>query len=154
MIIGMITGVLCFIIQDGKILLAKKKRGFGKGWWNGVGGKVNENEEVVEAVQREAQEEAGIVPQDPTFCGTLRFSFEDGTPDWQLHVFRAEEFDGEPQESEEMSPQWFDLKEIPYEEMWVDDHHWLPLLLEGKRFEGRFHLHDHKTIIDFEVREL
>jgi hypothetical protein len=30
---------LLFLIKDQKILLAMKKRGFGKGRWNGVGGK-------------------------------------------------------------------------------------------------------------------
>ncbi len=150
----MTTAVLCFIIRDGKILLAMKKRGFGEGWWNGAGGKVREGEEIVEAVLREAQEELGIIPQDPAFHGVLHFFFEDGTSDWQVHVFRAEEFDGEPRESEEMLPKWFSLEEIPYEEMWAGDRHWLPLLLEEKRFEGKFHFRDHKTMTDFEVREL
>lgn len=150
----MTTGVLCFIIKDEKVLLAKKKRGFGQGWWNGAGGKPQEGEELVDTLYREMQEEIGIRPKDPVHHGTLDFFFEDGTPDWQVHVFRAEEFDGEPQESEEMSPKWFSLEEIPYEEMWADDRHWLPLLLEGRRFEGKFHFRDHKTMTGFEVREL
>ncbi|MEK7504190.1 MAG: hypothetical protein AAB550_01680 [Patescibacteria group bacterium] len=33
---------LCFLVKDNQILLAMKKRGFGVGKWNGVGGKVNE----------------------------------------------------------------------------------------------------------------
>lgn len=42
----MIIGTLCFIIKNGKVLLARKKRGFGKGKWNGTGGKVKSNERV------------------------------------------------------------------------------------------------------------
>jgi len=150
----MVTAVLCFIIKDGKILLAMKKRGFGKGWWNGAGGKPKEGEELIDAVYREMQEELGITPKDPKHHGILHFFFDDETPDWQVHVFRAEDFSGEPTESEEMRPAWFALEEIPYDKMWSDDPHWLPLLLEGKRFEGKFRFRDNNTMISHEVSEL
>lgn len=150
----MVTAVLCFIIKDGKILLAMKKRGFGKGWWNGAGGKPEEGEELIDAVYREMQEELGITPKDPKHHGILHFFFDDETPDWQVHVFRAEDFSGEPTESEEMRPAWFALEEIPYDKMWSDDPHWLPLLLEGKRFEGKFRFRDNNTMISHEVSEL
>jgi len=29
--------------------------------------------------------------------------------------------------------------EIPYHDMWADDIHWLPGMLEGKNFKGYFH---------------
>ena len=35
---------LLFLRRDGQILLAMKKRGFGEGKWNGVGGKVEPGE--------------------------------------------------------------------------------------------------------------
>ncbi|MDP2637293.1 MAG: NUDIX domain-containing protein, partial [bacterium] len=79
--------------------MAKKKRGFGEGWWNGAGGKIEEGETLEEAVLRETREEIGIVPQDPVHIGTLSFFFEDGTPDWEIAVFRATDFSGEPTES-------------------------------------------------------
>jgi len=150
----MVTAVLCFIIKDGKILLAMKKRGFGEGWWNGAGGKPEEGEELIDAVYREMQEELGITPKDPKHHGILHFFFEDETPDWQVHVFRAEDFAGEPTESEEMRPAWFALEEIPYDKMWADDPHWLPLLLEGKRFEGKFSFRDNNIMVSHEVSEL
>ena len=34
------TETLCLLMRDNEILLAMKKRGFGVGKWNGVGGKV------------------------------------------------------------------------------------------------------------------
>lgn len=145
---------MCFIVKENQVLLAMKKRGFGEGWWNGAGGKIKEGETPREAILREMQEEVGIVPRDPVHHGTLHFFFEDGTPDWEVRVFRAEEFDGEPSESEEMSPAWFNFEDIPYDSMWKDDPHWLPLLLEGKRFEGRFTFRDNITLLSHEVREL
>ena len=146
--------VLCFIVQGDRVLLARKKRGFGEGWWNGAGGKIKEGETPLEAVLRETQEELGIIPRDPQKVGTLLFFFEDGTPDWEVDVFRAEEYEGEPGESEEMFPSWFAFEEIPYQQMWADDAHWVPLLLAGKRFEGRFTFRDNVTLLSHEIKEL
>jgi hypothetical protein len=33
---------------------------------------------------------------------------------------------------------WFSFDDIPYDRMWQDDEHWLPILLDGKRFRGWF----------------
>jgi 8-oxo-dGTP pyrophosphatase MutT (NUDIX family) len=51
---------LLFLVkkQDNKItdvLLAMKKRGFGAGRWNGVGGKLGEGETIEQAVIRESK---------------------------------------------------------------------------------------------------
>ena len=47
---------LCPLIKDDQILLAMKKRGFGVGKWNGVGGKVEKGEEIIDAAIREIKE--------------------------------------------------------------------------------------------------
>lgn len=40
-----------------------------------------------------------------------------------------------------MRPQWFDIADIPYEQMWEDDKIWLPELLNGQDpFFGRIYL--------------
>ena len=43
---------LVFIIEPERILLGMKKRGFGAGWWNGFGGKVQSDETIEEAARR------------------------------------------------------------------------------------------------------
>ncbi len=46
-----------------EILLAMKKRGFGKGRWNGVGGKPDPekgDKSIIDCAIREAQEEIGV----------------------------------------------------------------------------------------------
>lgn len=43
---------LVMIMKDNKLLLGMKKRGFGKGRWNGFGGKVQENETILDAAKR------------------------------------------------------------------------------------------------------
>ena len=59
---------LCFLVRENKgkiyeVCLAMKKRGFGMGRWNGVGGKV-ENESIEEAAAREAKEEINVEVKD------------------------------------------------------------------------------------------
>ena len=43
---------LLFVLTPGKVLLGMKKRGFGKGRWNGFGGKVQEGETIEDGAIR------------------------------------------------------------------------------------------------------
>lgn len=45
------------LMRDDEVLLAMKKRGFGVGKWNGVGGKQDPGEDIVDTAIRESQEE-------------------------------------------------------------------------------------------------
>ena len=36
-------------------------------------------------------------------------------------------------------PLWTHCRRIPYELMWEDDQHWLPRMLDGEKFRGRFY---------------
>jgi len=65
------------------------------------------------------------------------FSMSD-IPDIHCHVFTASEYSGEPTQTEEAIPLWFPIREIPWERMWEDDQHWLPQMLEGQKFLGKF----------------
>ena len=138
---------LCFLIKDNKILLAMKKRGFGMGKLNGVGGKKDANETIEEAAKREAFEEIGVSINKMHRVATIDFYFpSDKKLELQVSVFFADSWEGEPLESEEMAPQWFDIDKIPYDKMWVDDIKWLPVVLEGKKIEACFILSDNDTI--------
>lgn len=134
---GVIHATLMFIIQDGRILLIEKKRGLGAGKINGPGGKIDPGETPLESVIRESQEELHITPLAPEKMGELWFSMSD-CPDILCHVYRASDFTGEPTETDEAVPVWTDVNEIPYHRMWEDDRHWLPLVLAGTGFHGKF----------------
>lgn len=125
-----------------EILLAMKKRGFGEGKFNGVGGKVAASETIPSAAVREAKEEIGvdIDPADLMKVAELRFSFEE-KPDWSIHchTFFCTKWVGEPVESEEMAPRWFPIDMIPFDRMWIDDQYWLPLVLDGGKVDAAFH---------------
>lgn len=128
---------LLFVIRDGEILLIHKKRGLGAGKINGPGGRIDPGETPEQCAIREVGEELRVMPEGVTPEGQLFFQFADG---FSLHgyVFRATGCAGTPQETAEAAPQWFPLAQIPYERMWADDHAWLPHLLAGRKFIGRF----------------
>ncbi len=134
---GVIHATLMFIVKDGRILLIEKKRGLGAGKINGPGGKIDPGETALEAVIRETQEELLITPLGNRKIGELWFSMSD-CPDILCHVYRADDHEGTPTETEEAVPVWTDVNEIPWHRMWEDDRHWLPLLLEETTFHGRF----------------
>ena len=134
---GVIHATLMFIIKDDRVLLIEKKRGLGAGKVNGPGGKIDPGETPMESAVRETIEEVLVRPLAPRKLGELWFSMSD-CPDILCHVFRAEDFEGEPGETDEAVPVWTPLDELPYDRMWEDDRHWLPLLVAGTTFHGRF----------------
>ena len=136
---------LCFLIQDEKILLIRKKRGLGAGKINGPGGRIEPGEEPHECAVRETSEEVGLTPLDVQNRGELHFQFADG---YSLHctVFVSNEYTGELLETDEALPIWTPLESIPYEEMWADDIHWLPGVVSGGTFRGYFHFDGEKML--------
>ena len=130
-------GTLCFVIQDGQILLIEKKRGLGAGKVNGPGGRLEKGEAAEQAAIRETQEEVGITPTGVQWAGELRFQFRDG---YSLHctVYRASGWEGELMETAEAKPFWVRTDQIPYDRMWADDEQWMPRLLSGEKFRGWF----------------
>lgn len=130
---------LGLVVRDNEVLLGMKKRGFGAGRWNGFGGKIKEGEETIEqGMSRELLEESSVKALNMQKVGILDFSFENDPKILEVHVFKINEFKGEPIESEEMKPQWFSLDQIPFEQMWSDDIYWFPFLLSHKFFKGEF----------------
>jgi 8-oxo-dGTP diphosphatase len=129
--------VLCFVLERDQILLIHKKRGLGAGKINGPGGRIEPGETATAAAIRETEEELGVTPVDPELRGELFFQFTDG---YGLHcgVFLARQHTGTARETEEAIPRWTPLGEIPYDQMWEDDRHWLPGLLAGQTFQAHF----------------
>ena len=112
-----ILATLMFVVDGGRVLLIRKKRGIGAGKINGPGGKIDPGESPLESAVRESQEELHIIPLDPVKMGELRFVMSD-LPDIHCHVFRATRWSGTPTETEEATPLWTPLDAIPYGEMW------------------------------------
>lgn len=145
---------LCLLHQHPRILLGLKKRGFGAGRWNGFGGKLQPGETIEQAAKREFLEEADIQVGDIEKVGIIDFEFQGNPEILEVHVFRANDFAGEPKESEEMKPQWFNVGEVPLDEMWPDDKYWLPVFLAGKKFKGRFLFGKNDVVLEHQVVEV
>jgi 8-oxo-dGTP diphosphatase len=128
---------LLFVVRQGRVLLIRKKRGLGAGKINGPGGRLEAGETVAECALREVREELGVTAVGVEQRGELSFQFTDG---YSIHatVFLATDCLGEPRETDEAVPLWTALEAIPYDQMWADDALWLPILLSGGRFVGRF----------------
>jgi 8-oxo-dGTP diphosphatase len=136
---------LVILLKDhpvSEVLLGYKKIGFGQGKYTGFGGKVEPGEGVMAAALREFAEETGITIPDPEtleFAALLQFRFP-RKRSWsqEVYVFTVCSWVGHPRESNEMIPQWFPVEAIPYDQMWDDGHHWLPLVLSGEKFQAHF----------------
>ncbi len=141
---------LLFVIRDGETLLIHKKRGLGAGKINAPGGRIEAGESAMACAIREVEEEVRVTPQQVSQRGELFFQFTSGH---SIHgyVFKAESCDGDPQETDEATPFWVPLDEIPYDRMWADDRLWVPLLLAGKTFMGKF-LFDEDSMLGHDVK--
>ncbi|XP_077383573.1 oxidized purine nucleoside triphosphate hydrolase [Festucalex cinctus] len=145
---------LVLVVEPGRVLLGMKKRGFGAGKWNGFGGKVQSGETVEEGARRELLEESGLTVDTLERVGNIQFEMESDRELLDVHIFRADSYSGEPMETEEMRPQWFDRNKIPFDQMWADDKLWFPLLLQKRKFVGYFHFQGHDVILSYKLDEV
>ncbi|TNN08207.1 7,8-dihydro-8-oxoguanine triphosphatase [Schistosoma japonicum] len=142
------------------LLLGLKQRGFGKGRWNGFGGKVQSNDVNPKAgALRELYEESGLVIDQSSVdeVGRLWFTFPEASECMEVYVFTCRNWtpthNGHtiqwPCYTEEMYPAWFplginedgtvNLSTLPFDLMWPDDHLWFPHIFHGNLFLGWFH---------------
>lgn len=139
---------LCYVFDGENVLLGMKKKGFGEGKLNGYGGKVENGESFESAAKREMKEESGLEVSGLEKVAELDFKFTNAPPgkDWDqvVHVYFAKKWNGTPEETEEMSPEWFSIKELSdskdeiYKNFWDDDKYWFPEVLKGKKIYGWF----------------
>lgn len=151
-----IETTLCLLRRDDEILLALKKRGFGEGKYNGVGGKLEKGETPEQAMLRETQEEIGVTPTKYELKGIVEFlEFYNGEKQYlKFHLYVATEWIGTPLETEEMKPHWFKVDEIPYDKMFKDDSYWLPIILEGNKINAKFEFDEEWNLINKEIKEI
>lgn len=104
---------------------------------------------------RETFEEIGIIPKSLQQMAILNFYFSN-KPEWdqQVIVYIAKKWEGKPEESEEMAPKWFDIDEIPYNQMWEDDRFWLPRVLKGIKINADFLFDENQKLLERTVLEV
>ncbi len=63
-------------------------------------------------------------------------------------------WEGEPVESEEILPQWFNKQDLPLNSMWSDAKYWLPKVLQGMRLNAEFTFGKELTVEEVNIEEV
>jgi 8-oxo-dGTP diphosphatase len=111
---------------------------FGK--WNGLGGKVERDEDVYAGLCRELHEEAGIVVTRSELAGTISWpGFGKHGEDWLGFIFRVFDHTGSPPAVNEDGPlEWVDVRRVMTLPLWDGDRFFLPLVFDftARPFHG------------------
>ncbi|KRG68869.1 NUDIX hydrolase [Pseudoxanthomonas dokdonensis] len=110
------------------------------GKYNGLGGKIEADEDVVSGMRREIREEAAIECTDMQLRGTISWpGFGKHGEDWLGFVFLIRGFSGTPLErNPEGTLEWKAVKDIMQLPLWDGDRHFLPLVFDDdpRAFHG------------------
>lgn len=100
--------------------------------YNGLGGKMHPDEDVVSCLKREIREEAGIECQEFALRGTINWTdFGPHGEDWLGFIFRIDQFTGTPyKENSEGTLSWEPLASLHELPMWEGDKFFLPLVFD------------------------
>lgn len=86
----MLTFTICFIKRGNDILLLNREMPSWMGMWNGVGGKIENNEEPGDCILREIKEETGITVPDVEYKGNVTWRAPDDSDYGGMYVYLAE----------------------------------------------------------------
>ena len=103
------------------------------GKYNGLGGKLEADEDILAGMIREIREEAGIECTELALRGTISWpGFGRNGEDWLGFVFLVTAFEGEPYSENPEGPlEWVPLERLHELPMWEGDRHFLPLVFDG-----------------------
>ncbi|HMB56919.1 MAG TPA: 8-oxo-dGTP diphosphatase [Arenimonas sp.] len=103
------------------------------GKYNGLGGKIERDEDVMAGMRREIHEEAGIVCDEMVLRGTISWpGFGKHGEDWLGFVFRIDRFSGEPfAGNAEGTLEWVEIEKVSGLNLWEGDRHFLPLVFDA-----------------------
>jgi 8-oxo-dGTP diphosphatase len=102
------------------------------GKYNGLGGKLEADEDAAAGMCREIREEAGIECLDLSLRGTISWpGFGKHGEDWFGFLFVVTRFSGTPLErNAEGSLEWVEVERIKELPLWEGDRHFLPLVFD------------------------
>ena len=129
-----IVGTLAYVVRDGGVLLVHRQRAGDdhRGKYNGLGGKLEPDEDVVAGLRRELREEAGIEISAWRLRGTVSWpGFGADGESVLAFVFVVDAFTGEPPAAnDEGTLHWIPQAELAGLPLWEGDHHWLGLVFD------------------------
>jgi mutator protein MutT len=112
------AGVGAIVVDDGQVLLLKRKKEPEAGCWGVQGGAIEFGETVEEAARRELREELGVECEVVRLLGVTDHILPDEGTHWVSPVFLARISSGAPRNAEpekHSEMRWFDLEDLPEE---------------------------------------
>ena len=120
------------------------------GKYNGLGGKLGPNEDIVSGMRREIEEESGLVADKIQLRGTISWpGFGKDGEDWFGFIFRIETWHGELHEgNHEGTLEWIPLAALGRLNMWPSDSLFLPMVFDEnpRLFHGCMPFADGKMV--------
>ncbi len=105
--------VAALIVKDGKVLICQRTRHQTMPLkWEFPGGKVEPNEQPVDALRRELEEELGIQAQIGPQAAVVRHKYKDGTA-VELRFYLVTKFEGEIENRIFREVNWASPEELP-----------------------------------------
>ena len=150
-----ILATLAYVLSPDRtqvLLIHRNKRAddihFGK--YNGLGGKLQPDEDVVTGLRRELHEESGLIADEVLLRGTISWpGFGKRGEDWFGFIFRVESWHGEVHTgNHEGTLEWVDLASMETLPMWPSDRNFLPMVFDDnpRPFYGSMPFHSGKMI--------
>lgn len=102
------------------------------GKYNGLGGKMQRDEDAAACMVREIREESGLEVTAMTLRGTVNWTnFGPKGEDWLGFIFLITAFQGEPLAASEEGPlHWVEIARLGELPMWDGDRYFLPLVFD------------------------
>ena len=136
-----IIATLGYLVTDGRVLLVHRGRegDVHAGKWNGLGGKLEPDEDIYTCLCRELKEEAGITVTSARMRGTVSWpGFGTGGEDWFGFIFVVDTWEGSlPERNADGPLVWHGVDDLDGLPMWEGDRNFLPLVFaDGPVFHG------------------
>ncbi|MFA6066162.1 MAG: NUDIX hydrolase [Candidatus Babeliaceae bacterium] len=110
------VGVGVLVIQDNKLLLAKRKNAHGVGTWSPPGGHLEFGETVEHCAARELFEETGLIADSIETLSWVNTIFEQEQKHYITIFTLVTQFSGSPEIKEPDKAEfwkWFDINQLP-----------------------------------------
>ncbi len=103
--------VRCYLIENDKIAVTKYKEGNNKqGYYDILGGKIEDGEKPEQTAIREMKEETGLEIKNLKDKGFMIIEYPNRK--YEMKVFLCNEHKGETQDFEENTSEWISIKEL------------------------------------------
>jgi 8-oxo-dGTP diphosphatase len=150
-----IPRVLIFIFREDKVLLIKGSptKRIWPGRYNGIGGHIEQGEDVLSAARRELWEETGINCDSLALCGTVMVDIGEKRG-ISLYIYKGDYPLGDIRDSTEGTLEWVEVDMVNHHELVEDLTVILPRIYSSKSedapFSARYYYdNDEKLCIEF-----